>query len=136
MAFSTYIIVFNMNGLVHTFSRLYEGKKRKVVRAMHSDPDETWKERGQKFEAFRPKHENPQPSEWYVLIYAILKPSSILGFGQQNSSKDSGLKRDVRSAASSTGLFSMAHRVGRRGHRPQESWREDEGWVIESRTDP
>lgn len=136
MAFSTYIVVFNMNGLIHTFYHLYEGKKKKVVRAMYLDPDETWKRRGQKFEAFRPKHENPQPSEWYVLFYAILKPSVILGFRQRDSSKDSEPKKDLQSAASSSGLFGMAHHRSRRRHRPQESWREDEGWVIESRTDP
>lgn len=48
---------------------------------MKSDSRPTWKNRGERFEVFRPKHENPEPSEWYVALYAVLNPALILGLG-------------------------------------------------------
>ena len=118
-----------MNSLIHNGSRVYEAKKKSVVRAMHSDLDETWKRRGQKFEAFRPKHENPQPSEWYVLLYALLRPAVILGFRQKGSGVGSRLAADAQNATS-TGFFRCVDRFSKRRHKPKDSWREDEGWVI------
>ena len=126
---STYIVLFNMNSLIHSFSRLYEAKKKNVVRSMHSDSDETWKRRGQKFESFRPKHENPQPSEWYVLLYALSRPAVILGFRQTGGPVKSRQGIDTH-AAISTGFFGFAARFRRQKNKPKDSWREDEGWVI------
>ena len=125
-----------MNSLVHTFNRLYEAKKRNVVRGMNSDSDETWKHRGQKFEAFRPKHENPQPSEWYVLLYAILRPAVILGFRREGSGNASRLGTDEQAATSSKRFFGVANRFTKRRQKSKDNWREDEGWVIESHTSP
>jgi len=130
VALSTYVVVFNMNSLIHTLYRLYEAKKKNVVRSMHLDSDKTWQKCGQKFEAFRPKHENLQPSEWYVLLYAILRPTVILGFRRED--KASRLEADIQSGSSSTGFFGIANRLSRRRQKPKDSWREDEGWVIES----
>ena len=133
VAMSTYIVVFNMNSLIHSFSRLYEAKKKRVIRAMHLDLDETWQKRGQKFEAFRPKHENPQPSEWYVLLYALLKPAVVLGFRHKSSNMVSPPGAESQ-AATSTGFFKFANHFSKRRHKPKDSWREDEGWIIGDQT--
>lgn len=46
---------------------------------MKSDSRQAWNKRGHRFEVFRPKHENPEPSEWYVALYALLNPALVLG---------------------------------------------------------
>lgn len=46
---------------------------------MKSDSREAWKNRGHRFEVFRPKHENPEPSKWYVALYALLNPALVFG---------------------------------------------------------
>ena len=63
VALVTYFIMFNINSLSDGFGRAYEVKKKHVVRAMKHDLNGAWQRRGQQFEVFRPKHENPEPSE-------------------------------------------------------------------------
>jgi hypothetical protein len=72
--------MFNINTLVDAFRRIYGTKKTTIVKAMKSDEDEIWQQRGQRFEVFRPKHENPKPSEWYITLYAFLNPLLLFGF--------------------------------------------------------
>lgn len=81
VAFTTYFTIFNLTSLVTIFSHLYASKKRHVVTQMKSDSRPAWKNRAERFEVFRPKHENPEPSEWYVALYAVLNPASVLGWG-------------------------------------------------------
>lgn len=50
---------------------------------MKSDSRQAWNNRGHRFEVFRPKHENPEPSEWYVALYALLNPALVLGLRQR-----------------------------------------------------
>lgn len=81
VAFTTYLTIFNLSSLVSIFSHLYASKKRHVVTQMKSDSRPAWKNRAERFEVFRPKHENPEPSEWYVALYAVLNPALVLGWG-------------------------------------------------------
>ena len=71
--------MFNVNSLVQLCGSLYDAKKKDIVRAMKVDSDERWKQRGRRFEAFRPKHEHPEPSEWYIPLYTLLRPAALLG---------------------------------------------------------
>lgn len=57
VALVTYFIMFNINSLAQGFGQVYNNKKKYVVRAMKRDRNEAWKQRGQRFEVFRPKHE-------------------------------------------------------------------------------
>lgn len=79
----TYLTIFNLNSLVNLFSRLYAAKKRHVVSQMKSDSRQTWNKRGHRFEVFRPRHENPEPSEWYVGLYALLNPALVFGLSRR-----------------------------------------------------
>jgi hypothetical protein len=68
--------MFNINTLVDTLGRIYDLKKGRIVKAMKTDRDETWKQRGQRFEVFRPStktlnppsgtlHSTPFSTLWY-----------------------------------------------------------------------
>lgn len=82
--------MFNINRLADTVGRVYDLKKRKVVQAMKSDHENTWKQRGLRFDVFRPKHENAMPSEWYITLYAMLNPAVMLGLRRrkENGNRD------------------------------------------------
>ncbi|KAL8711184.1 MAG: hypothetical protein Q9220_004329 [cf. Caloplaca sp. 1 TL-2023] len=79
VALLTYTTVLNINSIVHTVSLFYDTKKRRIVAAMKGDRKESWRVCGRRFESFRPKHENPKPSEWFVGVYAVLHLGSVLG---------------------------------------------------------
>ena len=81
VAVLTYFTMFNINSLAQGFDQLYSIKKKRVVQAMKKDNSESWKVLGQRFEVFRPKHENPEPSEWLIPLYTILHPGALFGFG-------------------------------------------------------
>lgn len=80
--------MFNINRLVDYVGRIYDHNKRKIVQAMKSDGDTKWKQRGLRFDVFRPKHENPVPSEWYITLYAIINPAAILRFRGEREMRD------------------------------------------------
>ena len=135
VALTTYTMVFNVNSLVHTFSYVYDTKKRRLVNAMKSDRDERWKQRGQRFEVFRPKHEDPEPSEWYITLYAMLNLATFLGFGRQDRRREYRAPEDSSSQSSSfqfswiTNYF-RRRRLARKPELPGDSWRQDEPWVL------
>ncbi|KAL6720536.1 hypothetical protein ACLMJK_002460 [Lecanora helva] len=85
VALFTYLAMFNINSLAEGFSQVYDIKKKHIVCAMKNDHTDAWKLRGQRFEVFRPKHENPEPSEWYVPLYALMHPMAVLGWGQKDA---------------------------------------------------
>ncbi|KAL9120721.1 MAG: hypothetical protein Q9187_002719 [Circinaria calcarea] len=116
---ATYLIVLNINTLVQSFSRLYQARKSNLVNAMKTDPEELWKLRGQRFEIFRPRHENPQPSEWYMLLYAMLHPWVLLGFKTGGERNGGGGKRH------------LTWRIWPFGKATKEPEERDEAWVIE-----
>lgn len=80
--------MFNINRLVDYVGRIYDHSKRKIVQAMKSDGNTKWKQRGLRFDVFRPKHENPVPSEWYIALYAMLNPAAMLGFRPGREMRD------------------------------------------------
>lgn len=124
----TYVAMFNINTLVDTLSRIYDLKKRRIVKAMKTDRDETWKQRGQRFEVFRPKHENPQPSEWYVTLYAFFNPLVFLGLRRGKESHDQDVA-DIRRALQPTKYLGLSN-LFRRRPKPKEPETNDEAWVI------
>lgn len=130
VAISTYLVMFNINSLAHGFSKVYDTKKRTIVRAMKTDPRDVWKARGHRFEVFRPKHENPEPSEWYIPLYTILRPSVLLRLIRSTMSRDATVHhRHVKDHSSGRQWFK---RLMRNARKPpdEEIRRSDEGWVM------
>lgn len=130
VALVTYFIMFNINSLAQGFGRVYDNKKKCVVRAMKRDRNDAWKRRGQRFEVFRPKHESPEPSEWYIPFYALLHPAVALGLGRREglSASRPTNKTEKVSSPSNGGL---ARLFRRRKRRTVEEEVNDQPWVIE-----
>ena len=120
--------MFNINSLSGALGRIYEIKKRKIVKAMKSDRNEIWKQRGQKFEIFRPKHENPRPSEWYITFYALVSPWAFTGFrrGKELQEQEAA---DIQKSLQPPRYFRFFN-LFRRRTKPKEPEREGEGWVL------
>lgn len=55
---------------------------------MKSDRDPAWQQRAHRFEVFRPKLENPEPSQWYVSLYALRNPAALLGLRRGDAGRD------------------------------------------------
>ena len=129
VALSTYFTMFNINSLAQGFGKVYDIKKKKIVRAMKRDKRDTWRLRGHRFEVFRPKHDNPEPSEWYIPLYAIIHPSAILGFANREETEESGT-RIAQSTSRTNTLTGLIHLL--RGKPPADVKKElpDEGWVM------
>ena len=131
VALVTYFIMFNINSLSDGFGRAYEVKKKHVVRAMKHDLNGAWQRRGQQFEVFRPKHENPEPSEWYIPLYALLHPMAIFGVHVDSATRrgESGAKngRMLRSSI----FAGLASLFRKQKARVEEEGKNEEPWVIE-----
>ena len=130
VALLTYFVMFNINSLAQGFGQVYDIKKKHVVRAMKRDRNEEWKQRGQRFEVFRPKHENPEPSEWYIPLYTLTHPASILGLAVSEKAVDQSqsIKEErVHRPTDSRGLASLFRR---RRMKTKEAELSDEPWVI------
>lgn len=131
VALVTYIVMFNINSLSQGFSRVYEVKKKHVVRAMKHDRNGAWKRRGQLFEVFRPKHENPEPSEWYIPLYALLHPMAIFGISFDNATHR-GYSGANSGRMSNLSLFAGLASLIRKQKAPvEEEAKNEEPWVIE-----
>lgn len=128
VAWATYVTMFNINSLVGAVSHIYEIKKRNVVKAMKSDRNEIWRRQGQRFEIFRPKHDNPRPSEWLVTFYAILHPWVSIGFGRRKEIPERDLA-DIKRALQPSKSLWLSNLFPRKS-RPKESERDSEGWVL------
>lgn len=105
--------MFNINSLAQGFGRVYDMKKKQLIRAMKSDRSETWKTRGQRFEVFRPKYENPEPSEWYIPLYAALHPAVALGLSN---------RRTTSQVESNGGFFRRRKSKTTQVELPDEAW--------------
>ena len=126
VALLTYLTMFNINSLAEGFGRIYDIKKKHVVRAMKCDQTESWKLRGQRFEVFRPKHETPEPSEWYIPLYALTHPLALLGLRYNHTTGARAFKIPFQTNSNSfTSLFS------RRKQKAKEPEEPDQPWVIE-----
>ena len=130
VALVTYFIMFNINSLAQGFGHVYDNKKRYIVRAMKRDRNEGWKQRGQRFEVFRPKHDSPEPSEWYIPLYVLLHPAVAIGLGSREGRSDSRptSKTEIVSEPSKSGI---ARLLRRRKRRTTEEEVNDQPWVIE-----
>jgi hypothetical protein len=68
---STYILVFNLNNVVEFCGQVYSKRKLKIIEQMNKDLDSRWKEQGQRFTIFQPKHERHKPSEWMLGLFLL-----------------------------------------------------------------
>ena len=132
VALVTYFIMFNINSLAQGFRRVYDDKKKYIILAMKKDHTEAWKQRGQRFEVFRPKHENPEPSEWYIPYYALLHPAVILGLGWSAALSDRRTASQIGQVSGpSQGGLARFFRKRRRGSKEEEQVElDDQPWVI------
>lgn len=132
IALLTYFIMFNINSLATGFGRVYGNEKKNIVRAMKRDHNEAWKQRAQRFEVFRPRHESPKPSEWYIPFYALLHPAIIVGLGRREGSSDC-YPTNKNEDSFEPSKSSLARLFGRRKRRVKEEEEEvyDQPWVIE-----
>ena len=127
VALVTYMTMFNINRLVDSVGRFYDHRKRKVVQAMKSDRDKTWKQRGLPFYVISTKNENLVPSEWYITLYAMLNPAVMLGFrcgkesGDRETDKVNGFRR----------FFMFVHLFRRKAKPAEAEVENDQPWVIE-----
>lgn len=84
VALATYMIVFNLNSLVHLFTTAYETYKSSLIVSMKSETgSQYWKSRGESFKnfQFRPKAEVKKPSEWLLVGYTLSRSLRWLGEG-------------------------------------------------------
>ncbi len=130
VALITYFIMFNINSLAQGFGRVYDNKKKRIVRAMKRDRDEGWKQRGQRFEVFRPKHESPEPSEWYIPFYVLRHPAVALGLDRREGLSDSHPTTNVEKV-SEPSKGGLARLFRRRKRQTNEEEVNDQPWVIE-----
>ncbi|KAL8665373.1 MAG: hypothetical protein Q9202_002266 [Teloschistes flavicans] len=125
VALLTYTTVLNINSIVHSVSILYDTKKRRVINAMKRDKRESWRYCGQRFESFRPKHESPKPSEWYVTIYALLNPATVLGLSRSKRSgpaDEPGEKPPARFFGVPNGIWRRRKAQAKEPELPDEAW--------------
>ena len=117
--------MFNINHLVNLSSRLYNIKKRRVVQEMKHDDEAVWRQLGNKFETFRPKHENPAPSEWYIPVYAMLNPLVMLGLRRNGKVQT----KEGQTEMKKPGRFGIPAWLRKKPKSKQEETR-DEAWVF------
>jgi len=118
--------MFNVNSIVRLWSTLYDKRKKDVVSAMKADQGAAWKQRGKRFEAFRPKHENPEPSGWYIMLYTLLRPAVLLGLDRRDDRSDP----PAGTGYSTLSWTTLRQVFRRRQPKPEAPGRSDEGWVL------
>lgn len=128
VALLTYFTMFNINSLAQGFGQIYDSKKKRIVHAMKKDHNESWKLLGQRFEVFRPKHEKPEPSEWYIPLYTLLHPGAVLGLSSSHSSESGGVAStgDRESSSKSPGMIGNLFRKRKskiiKPEEPEQPW--------------
>ena len=132
VALSTYFVMFNISNLARGFDGVYNFRKRRIIRAMKRDRREQWQMRGKRFEVFRPKAENPEPSEWYIPFYALMHPGALLGFSMAKPATAPGLDVKGEERGSRGLLGGLSGLFRRRGNKAQTAGKElpDEAWVM------
>ena len=131
VALLIYFVMFNINSISQGFGRVYEIRKKHVVRAMTNDRNDAWKGRGQRFEVFRPKHENPQPSEWYIPLYAFMHPIAVLGLNHTSAVHKRSTGANNGRTPNLSKFAHLASLFGRPNDRVEEREKNEEPWVIE-----
>jgi hypothetical protein len=74
----TYFIVLNVDDFASTFNRHYRNARQKLILDMQENPSESWKERGNLFEDFKPIVDRQKPTEWFIPIYWIVSRKNYL----------------------------------------------------------
>ena len=73
MAVCTYLIVFNLDHLVQSGRSKYKAVQVKIIKQIKDKLDgDIWKQRAKNFERFEPDRRDVKPSEWYILLAAVL----------------------------------------------------------------
>ncbi|KAF4956930.1 hypothetical protein FSARC_11447 [Fusarium sarcochroum] len=80
VAAATFIVVANLRNMTSICSATYRSVKRRIVRHMHASSDERWVQRATAFESYRPERLEVEPSEWYILYYAVASTYSAALF--------------------------------------------------------
>lgn len=76
VAFSTYLVVSNLNNIVTQSSRAYEPIRRRLISSMRRNPKHSWNfwpEKGERFDVFTPRHEKAHPSEWWIVFFFFVQ---------------------------------------------------------------
>jgi len=96
---------------------------------MKADDAAPWRERGKRFEIFKPKHESVRPSEWYLPLYAVLRIGKLgrvwrRGMGGRRAVDGAAGRAQTETAMEERRWWSL------RRAKPPQAAREDEGWVL------
>jgi hypothetical protein len=118
VSLATYILVFNLNSLVKASQARYLSFKGNVVDQMINDPRASWMEMGMKFDRYKPRNmpKESKPSEWWVLLYQVLKVFRFIGISRNVEFRgDEVGKIDSRDT-----VLSANHPI--KGEPPGRSW--------------
>jgi len=80
ISLATFIVVFNLNPLIHHLGRFYNFIRQLVVKNMAWDPHETWATLARRLQRFQPGQNEPPPSELLVVLYACILPVNYLRY--------------------------------------------------------
>ncbi|KAL9613084.1 MAG: hypothetical protein Q9167_002341 [Letrouitia subvulpina] len=72
VGFVTYFVVFNLDGLISLGWTAYSGFREKRIQQMSTDKG--WQKCAQSYRNFQPDQGRTKPSEWYILLHALLYP--------------------------------------------------------------
>jgi hypothetical protein len=110
---STYLIVFNLNNLVHEISTLYNSLRSRLVDSMKAKEAESefWFEMGNRFGVFKPQHEKASPSEWWLVLYLfrtgamgalrlVFRPWAPEGYFEKEREQEESIERSISDASS------------------------------------
>ncbi|KAF7118016.1 hypothetical protein CNMCM5793_007385 [Aspergillus hiratsukae] len=78
LALGTYALVLNLSNIVFLIRKAY--RKLPAPNCMKDDPHEQWANLGSAFSGFMPERHGDQPSEWTVLLYAVLMVTEKMEF--------------------------------------------------------
>ncbi|EAW19319.1 uncharacterized protein NFIA_092800 [Aspergillus fischeri NRRL 181] len=86
LALGTYALVLNLNDIVFLIRKAYRKLRTPILEAMKNDSHEQWADLGSAFSGFMPERHGDQPSEWTVLLYAVLMATEKLKFWKRGHS--------------------------------------------------
>ena len=91
---------------------------------MKADKSEVWRQRGKRFEIFKPKRESVRPSEWLVPLYAVSRFVRLAWITRSEKGTESASKAQTNRRTRKAGWW-----FGK-SLSTQELEREEEGWVL------
>ncbi|KAF5021950.1 hypothetical protein F66182_5990 [Fusarium sp. NRRL 66182] len=72
VAATTFLIVANLKSMASLWSGTYRHVKGRIIQRMHASKNDQWVRRAAAFESFRPDRHEVEPSEWYILYFAVV----------------------------------------------------------------